>query len=80
MLLDRAVAAGRSTPCLSATHLPPSQSCRLEMTDAEDAEAYRRWKQGIPLLYDWFVSHHLVWPSLTCRRAPACQRLRAARG
>ena len=34
-----------------------------------DAEAYKRWKQGIPLLYDWFVSHHLPWPSLTCRCA-----------
>ena len=42
------------------------------MADAEDvndAEAYKRWKQGIPLLYDWFVSHHLPWPSLTCRYA-----------
>ena len=41
-----------------------------DVEDDNDAEAYKRWKQGIPLLYDWFVSHHLPWPSLTCRCAP----------
>lgn len=32
-------------------------------------ESYNRWKDGIPLLYDWFTNHNLVWPTLCCRYA-----------
>lgn len=26
-----------------------------------------KWQNDVPLLYDWFLNHHLLWPSLTCR-------------
>uniref|UniRef100_A0A0E0JN42 Histone-binding protein RBBP4-like N-terminal domain-containing protein n=1 Tax=Oryza punctata TaxID=4537 RepID=A0A0E0JN42_ORYPU len=30
-------------------------------------ERYAQWKSLIPVLYDWFANHNLVWPSLSCR-------------
>ncbi|KAJ4806967.1 Transducin family protein / WD-40 repeat family protein [Rhynchospora pubera] len=30
-------------------------------------ERYKNWKSLIPVLYDWFANHNLVWPSLSCR-------------
>lgn len=31
---------------------------------------WRAWKsQLVPLLYDWFMNHKLVWPSQACRWA-----------
>ena len=45
--------------------------------DDRDADAYRRWKQGIPLLYDWFVSHHLPL-AVTDLPVCICHRCRAA--
>ena len=35
--------------------------------DEEDEEEAAEWKANIPLLYDWFANHHLLWPSLSCR-------------
>jgi len=32
-------------------------------------EDLSEWKALVPLLYDWFAHHHLVWPSLSCRYA-----------
>lgn len=28
---------------------------------------YNQWKSLVPVLYDWFANHNLVWPSLSCR-------------
>ncbi|KAJ3694985.1 hypothetical protein LUZ60_000362 [Juncus effusus] len=33
-------------------------------------ERYTQWKSLIPVLYDWFANHNLVWPSLSCRWGP----------
>ncbi|KAF7030150.1 hypothetical protein CFC21_041754 [Triticum aestivum] len=33
-------------------------------------ERYAQWKSLIPVLYDWFANHNLVWPSLSCRWGP----------
>lgn len=30
-------------------------------------EKYAQWKSLVPVLYDWFANHNLVWPSLSCR-------------
>jgi len=30
-------------------------------------ERYTQWKSLVPVLYDWFANHNLVWPSLSCR-------------
>nr|GLL39979.1 WD-40 repeat-containing protein MSI4-like [Ipomoea trifida] len=46
-------------------------------------EKYAQWKSLVPVLYDWFANHNLVWPSLSCRWGPVieqhshknCQRL-----
>eukprot|EP00897_Mesotaenium_endlicherianum_P003519 jgi/Mesen1/3195/ME000185S02336 len=29
-----------------------------------------KWKNDLPVLYDWFVNHHTLWPSLSCRWGP----------
>lgn len=33
-------------------------------------DRYSQWKSIIPVLYDWFANHNLVWPSLSCRYSP----------
>ncbi|KDD73062.1 hypothetical protein H632_c2577p0, partial [Helicosporidium sp. ATCC 50920] len=33
-------------------------------------EDVSQWHTLAPCLYDYFVSHHLAWPSLTCRWSP----------
>jgi hypothetical protein len=36
--------------------------------EGENADAkYERWKRLLPVLYDSFTNHNLVWPSLSCR-------------
>ncbi|KAK2382958.1 WD-40 repeat-containing protein MSI4 [Trifolium repens] len=30
-------------------------------------DRYNQWKSHIPVLYDWFVNHNLVWPTQSCR-------------
>ncbi|KAK4395124.1 WD-40 repeat-containing protein MSI4 [Sesamum angolense] len=30
-------------------------------------KSYVNWKTLIPVLYDWFANHNLVWPTLSCR-------------
>ncbi|KAF3328341.1 WD-repeat protein RBAP1 [Carex littledalei] len=30
-------------------------------------EGYENWKSNIPVMYDWFTNHNLVWPSFSCR-------------
>ncbi|XP_078151925.1 WD-40 repeat-containing protein MSI4-like [Carex rostrata] len=30
-------------------------------------EEYQNWKSNVPVIYDWFTGHKLVWPSLSCR-------------
>jgi len=30
-------------------------------------DTYSQWKTLLPILYDSFVNHTLVWPSLSCR-------------
>ncbi|XP_047339182.1 WD-40 repeat-containing protein MSI4-like [Impatiens glandulifera] len=30
-------------------------------------DKYEQWKTLVPVIYDWFASHNLVWPSLSCR-------------
>ncbi|KAK2368789.1 WD-40 repeat-containing protein MSI4 [Trifolium repens] len=30
-------------------------------------DRYSQWKSHIPVLYDWFVNHNLVWPTQSCR-------------
>ncbi|KAL8102573.1 WD-40 repeat-containing protein MSI4-like [Apium graveolens] len=33
-------------------------------------EKYTQWKSLVPVLYDWFANHNLLWPSLSCRWGP----------
>lgn len=33
-------------------------------------ERYTQWKSLVPVLYDWFANHNLVWPSQSCRWGP----------
>ncbi|GJN17903.1 hypothetical protein PR202_gb05011 [Eleusine coracana subsp. coracana] len=37
-------------------------------------ERYAQWKSLIPVLYDWFANHNLVWPSLSCRWGPQFEK------
>ncbi|KAK2425191.1 WD-40 repeat-containing protein MSI4 [Trifolium repens] len=30
-------------------------------------DRYSQWKSHIPVLYDWFVNHNLLWPTQSCR-------------
>lgn len=30
-------------------------------------DKYTQWKALVPVLYDWFANHNLLWPSLSCR-------------
>ena len=30
-------------------------------------DSYSRWKNVVPVIYDWLANHNLVWPSLSCR-------------
>ncbi|KAL2457338.1 WD-40 repeat-containing protein MSI4 [Abeliophyllum distichum] len=41
-----------------------------EKRNAALDERYIHWKQLVPVLYDWFSHHNLVWPSLSCRWGP----------
>ncbi|XP_057456540.1 WD-40 repeat-containing protein MSI2-like [Lotus japonicus] len=40
-------------------------------TEAEVEEEFSVWKKNTPLLYDFFISHPLVWPSLTVQWLPS---------
>lgn len=33
-------------------------------------DSYSRWKNVVPVIYDWLANHNLVWPSLSCRWGP----------
>ncbi|XP_078432011.1 transducin family protein / WD-40 repeat family protein [Wolffia australiana] len=37
-------------------------------------ERYTQWKSLVPVLYDWFANHNLVWPSLSCRWGPQLEQ------
>ncbi|CAK9144127.1 unnamed protein product [Ilex paraguariensis] len=37
-------------------------------------EKYTQWKSLVPVLYDWFSNHNLVWPSLSCRWGPLLEQ------
>nr|XP_016515591.1 PREDICTED: WD-40 repeat-containing protein MSI4-like [Nicotiana tabacum] len=37
-------------------------------------EKYVQWKSLVPVLYDWFANHNLVWPSLSCRWGPIVEQ------
>ncbi|KAL2457668.1 WD-40 repeat-containing protein MSI4 [Abeliophyllum distichum] len=36
-------------------------------------ESYAQWKLLVPVLYDWFAHHNLLWPSLSCRWGPVLE-------
>ncbi|CAA2935328.1 WD-40 repeat-containing MSI4-like [Olea europaea subsp. europaea] len=36
-------------------------------------ENYAQWKLLVPVLYDWFAHHNLLWPSLSCRWGPVLE-------
>ncbi|GJP56047.1 hypothetical protein CLOM_g15114 [Closterium sp. NIES-68] len=38
--------------------------------DARAPGFREKWRQDVPVLYDWFFNHHLMWPSLSCRWGP----------
>lgn len=35
-------------------------------------DKYTQWKTLVPVLYDWFANHNLLWPSLSCRSLSLC--------
>ncbi|GAA0185518.1 hypothetical protein LIER_32806 [Lithospermum erythrorhizon] len=35
---------------------------------------YVQWKSLVPVLYDWFSNHNLLWPSLSCRWGPVLEQ------
>jgi len=42
-----------------------------EYNEAEVEEEFSVWKKNTPLLYDFFISHPLQWPSLTVHWLPS---------
>ncbi|CAI7755644.1 unnamed protein product [Closterium sp. NIES-54] len=49
----------------------PSASSVAAMVKDVRAPGFReKWRQDVPVLYDWFFNHHLMWPSLSCRWGP----------
>ncbi|XP_008793220.1 WD-40 repeat-containing protein MSI4-like isoform X1 [Phoenix dactylifera] len=42
----------------------------VAVEDRAGDESYNQWKAAIPLVYDWFTNHNLVWPSQSCRWGP----------
>ena len=40
---------------------------RTKTKYTRDPKAYDRWKTLVPYLYDFFTSHKMFWPSLSCR-------------
>ncbi|KAK6941374.1 WD40 repeat [Dillenia turbinata] len=55
---------------------PYIQNEPLAEAEAEPVinDEYEQWKTTIPVLYDWFANHNLVWPSLSCRWGPVVQQ------
>ncbi|CAM8899687.1 hypothetical protein QQ045_012439 [Rhodiola kirilowii] len=45
-----------------------------EKSKAQIDEKYTQWKSLIPVIYDWFANHNLVWPSLSCRWGPVLEQ------
>ncbi|KAF2285140.1 hypothetical protein GH714_038803 [Hevea brasiliensis] len=37
-------------------------------------DKYTQWKSLVPVLYDWFSNHNLIWPSLSCRWGPQLEQ------
>ncbi|KAK9066111.1 hypothetical protein SSX86_015513 [Deinandra increscens subsp. villosa] len=37
-------------------------------------DRYSQWKYLVPILYDWFANHNLIWPSLSCRWGPQLEQ------
>ncbi|MQL80227.1 hypothetical protein Taro_012687 [Colocasia esculenta] len=44
------------------------------MRERTKDERYTQWKSLVPVLYDWFANHNLVWPSLSCRWGPQMEQ------
>lgn len=42
---------------------------------SDDQDSYKLWKRMVPYMYDWFTSHNLTWPSLSCRYATSTHTL-----
>ncbi|KAK4479569.1 hypothetical protein RD792_015087 [Penstemon davidsonii] len=40
---------------------------RERASEFSEEERYAQWKSLIPVIYDWYANHKLVWPSLSCR-------------
>lgn len=52
----------------------PSRMRAADRRSTAADESYARWKQIVPVLYDWLASHNLVWPSLSCRWGPVLEK------
>lgn len=60
---------GRKPKKNDESHSPFSQQ---QSQKATVDDKYSQWKTLLPILYDSFVNHTLVWPSLSCRSVFFC--------
>ncbi|XP_010433073.1 PREDICTED: WD-40 repeat-containing protein MSI5-like [Camelina sativa] len=51
-----------------------SQSPQQQSHKATVEDKFSQWKALVPILYDSFANHALVWPSLSCRWGPELEQ------
>ncbi|KAG7530311.1 WD40 repeat [Arabidopsis thaliana x Arabidopsis arenosa] len=62
---------GRKPKRYDESHSPFSQQQSQKATVDDN---YSQWKTLLPILYDSFANHTLVWPSLSCRWGPQLEQ------
>ncbi|KAL7463396.1 hypothetical protein ACHAXS_003771 [Conticribra weissflogii] len=53
----------------------PSGSLAAQLSERLIHQEYKIWKKNTPYLYDYVLTHGLVWPSLTCQWLPPVRQL-----
>mmetsp|Transcript_15759 Transcript_15759/g.30868 ORF Transcript_15759/g.30868 Transcript_15759/m.30868 type:complete len:445 (-) Transcript_15759:627-1961(-) len=53
----------------------PSSNLADQLSERLIHQEYKIWKKNTPYLYDYVLTHGLVWPSLTCQWLPPVRQL-----
>lgn len=53
----------------------PSSTLADQLSERLIHQEYKIWKKNTPYLYDYVLTHGLVWPSLTCQWLPPVRQL-----
>ena len=61
------VAMGPTDGAATDGGVSEAEKLRTKTKYTRDPKAYDRWKTLVPYLYDFFTSHKMFWPSLSCR-------------